>query len=263
MNARTGDFDMRRMTCFLAGLTLLMVAPGLAFAQADPLPVETIEPSTVVTEPAKVAPPPVITEPKPIPVPAPAKPPIPAPKKKAFSDGLKPGQYVWEKRAYDAKNLRIVAVIDIQRIYIFDGSTLVAFSTMSTGKKGHATPTGWFKILQKNVDHKSNLYSNAPMPYMQRLTWDGIALHAGHIPGYPASHGCLRLPLPFAKALYGITKMNQPVIVLADLSSPAPQPEPEVAPEPEPQPEPEAKPEEKPATTDPVTKAADPGMQGD
>ena len=253
---------MRLKTSFLAGFTLLAVAPSLVLAQVEPLPVQTMQPSTTVMEPAKIAPPPVVIEPMPIPAPAPAKPPAPTPKKKAFSDALKPGQFVWEKRANNAKDLRIVAVIDIQRIYVFDGSNLVAFSTMSTGKKGHATPTGWFKILQKNVDHKSNLYSNAPMPYMQRLTWDGIALHAGHIPGYPASHGCLRLPLSFAKALYGVTKMNQPVIVLADLSSPAPQPEPEVTPEPEPQPQPEVKPEEKPVVADPITEAADPGSQG-
>jgi lipoprotein-anchoring transpeptidase ErfK/SrfK len=220
---------MRGATRIFAGFSLIALAPSLALAQAGPQP--------VATDPANVAPPPVVLEPKPIPAPAPAKPAVPAPKKKAFSDGLKPGQYVWEKRANAAKDLRIVAVIDIQRIYVFDGDTLVAFSTMSSGKKGHATPTGTFKILQKNIDHKSNIYSNAPMPYMQRLTWDGIALHAGKIPGYAASHGCLRLPLPFAKALFGITKMDQPVIVLADLSTPAPPPEPEVKPEPEIKPE--------------------------
>lgn len=233
---------MRLKTRFLASFTLLAIAPSLALAQA--------EPPTPVTEPAKIAPPPVVIEPAPMPAQTPTKPPAPAPKKKAFSDGLKPGQYVWEKRANSAKDLRIVAVIDIQRIYVFDGNTLVAFSTMSTGKKGHATPTGWFKILQKNVDHKSNLYSNAPMPYMQRLTWDGIALHAGYIPGYAASHGCLRLPLPFAKALYGVTKMDQPVIVLADLSSPAPKPEPEPVVTPEPV--------VKPVVTDPVNETAAP-----
>ena len=220
---------MRLKTGFLAVFALLVIAPSLALAQA--------ELATTVTQPAQVALPPVVIEPVPMPVPAPAKPPAPTPKKKAFSDGLKPGQFVWEKRANDAKDLRIVAVLDIQRIYVFDGSTLVAFSTMSTGKKGHATPTGSFKILQKNIDHKSNIYSNAPMPYMQRLTWDGIALHAGHIPGYAASHGCLRLPLPFAKALYGVTKMEQPIIVLADLSIPAPKPEPVVIPAPVVEPE--------------------------
>jgi lipoprotein-anchoring transpeptidase ErfK/SrfK len=237
---------MRRSARFLAGFTLMAIAPSLVFAQTVSQPATDIEPPAAVAPPVQTPPPaPVVVDPKPTPVKPTPKPVTPAPKKKAFSDGLKPGQYVWEKRANQAQDLRIVAVIDIQRIYVFDGSTLVAFSTMSTGKKGHSTPTGAFKILQKNVDHKSNLYSNAPMPYMQRLTWDGIALHAGHIPGYPASHGCLRLPLPFAKALFGITKMDQPVIVLADLSSPTPEPEPEVQPETEPKPE--VKPEPAPA----------------
>jgi lipoprotein-anchoring transpeptidase ErfK/SrfK len=229
---------MRRSARYLAGFTLLVVGPSLVFAQPVSPPAGNDETPAAVAPPVQTPEPaPVVVEPKPTPPKPTQKSASPAPKKKAFSDGLKPGQYVWEKRANDAKDLRIVAVIDIQRIYVFDGSTLVAFSTMSTGKKGHPTPTGAFKILQKNIDHKSNLYSNAPMPYMQRLTWDGIALHAGHIPGYAASHGCLRLPLPFAKALYGITKMDQPVIVLADLSSPTPEPEPEVNPETEPKPE--------------------------
>ncbi len=248
---------MRRTTRFLAGFTLSAIAPIAVFAQTAPQTVQGEAVPPVVIDPAPVV----------VPKPAPVKPapkPAPAPKKKAFSDGLKPGQYVWEKRASAAKDLRIIAVIDIQRIYVFDGDTLVAFSTMSSGKKGHPTPTGTFKILQKNVDHKSNIYSNAPMPYMQRLTWDGIALHAGHIPGYAASHGCLRLPLPFAKALYGVTKMDQVVTVLADLSTPAPPPEPEPVPEAKPElkvepvamPEPEQKPEDNPSAPEATTPKA-------
>src|SRR3546814_12301464 len=80
---------------------------------------------------------------------------------------------------------------------------LIGISTISSGTAGHETPTGIFTILQKKVDHKSNLYDDAPMPYMQRLTWSGIAMHAGNLPGYPASHGCIRLPLDFAERLYG------------------------------------------------------------
>src|SRR3546814_10651322 len=72
---------------------------------------------------------------------------------------------------------------------------LVGMASVSTGMKGHRTPTGEFPVLQKRQWHRSNLYSNAPMPFMQRLTWDGIALHAGHNPGYPASHGCIRLQI--------------------------------------------------------------------
>lgn len=101
--------------------------------------------------------------------------------------------------------LRILVSIPQQKAWVFDGSDLVATSPVSTGKRGHETPTGRFHILQKAVHHRSNIYSNAPMPYMQRLTTGGIALHAGHLPGYPASHGCIRLPWGFAKRLYGIT----------------------------------------------------------
>src|SRR3546814_9593425 len=78
--------------------------------------------------------------------------------------------------------------------HVYDGDRLVGMASVSTGMKGHRTPTGEFPVLQKRQWHRSNLYSNAPMPFMQRLTWDGIALHAGHNPGYPARHGCIRLP---------------------------------------------------------------------
>jgi lipoprotein-anchoring transpeptidase ErfK/SrfK len=188
-------------------------------------PVVTSEPATnqpVVTPPPVTAPEPA---PKPVVAPAP-KPPV----KKGAIDSLKPGQFMWEKRDSYEGRLKIVAVLDIQRIYVFHDDKLIGFSTISAGKKGKETPTGYFKILQKNIDHKSNLYSNAPMPYMQRLTWDGIALHGGHIPGYPASHGCIRLPLGFAKALFGATQMEQEVFVLKDVNTPVKRPEPKPVP---------------------------------
>src|SRR5690606_31208058 len=84
---------------------------------------------------------------------------------------------------------------------------------MSSGAAGHETPTGVFAILQKKVDHKSNLYDDAPMPFMQRLTWSGIAMHAGNLPGYPASHGCIRLPRDFAERLHGVTRLGLTVII--------------------------------------------------
>ena len=117
---------------------------------------------------------------------------------------MKPGQFDW--RADDtAGRLSIVISLADQRAYVFRGQDVVAVSTVSSGKQGKETPVGVFTILQKNVEHKSNLYSAAPMPYMQRLTWDGIALHAGKNPGYAASHGCIRLPMAFAKKLYAAT----------------------------------------------------------
>jgi lipoprotein-anchoring transpeptidase ErfK/SrfK len=101
--------------------------------------------------------------------------------------------------------IHILVSIPQQRAWVFEGADLLATTPVSTGKPGHETPTGRFHILQKAVHHRSNVYSNAPMPFMQRLTNSGIALHAGHLPGYPASHGCIRLPWGFAKRLFGLT----------------------------------------------------------
>ena len=108
-------------------------------------------------------------------------------------EALRNGQYVWYEQPQlirastsDWDPVSIVVSIPDQRAYVYRGGRLVAASTVSTGSDGHETPVGAFTILQKKVFHRSNLYSNAPMPYMQRLTWDGIALHAGHLPGYPA-----------------------------------------------------------------------------
>jgi hypothetical protein len=101
--------------------------------------------------------------------------------------------------------VRVVISLPQQRAYVFEGGELLATSAVSTGKRGHETPVGTFRILEKQVHHRSNKYSNAPMPFMERLTMSGIALHAGHLPGYPASHGCIRFPFGFARKLYGIT----------------------------------------------------------
>jgi len=109
--------------------------------------------------------------------------------------------------------VRILVSLPLQRLWVFRGGELVATSRVSTGKRGHATPTGNFPILQKRVEHYSNIYDNAPMPYMQRLTHYGIALHGGRVPGYPASHGCIRLPHAFARRLYRLTDFSSRVIV--------------------------------------------------
>jgi L,D-transpeptidase catalytic domain len=102
-------------------------------------------------------------------------------------------------------DIRVVVSLPEQKAWVFRGPVLLATSPVSTGRPGHETPVGRFPILQKQVHHRSNRYSNAPMPYMQRLTGYGIALHAGALPGYPASHGCIRLPHGFARRLYGMT----------------------------------------------------------
>ncbi|RDS78002.1 hypothetical protein DL238_10590 [Alteriqipengyuania lutimaris] len=103
-----------------------------------------------------------------------------------------------------------------QHMFVFRDGALWDTSPVSTGKPGKDTPSGVFPILQKRVHHRSNIYSNAPMPHMQRLTWGGIALHAGHLPGYPASHGCIRLPRDFARALYRLTDMDSTTVVVVD-----------------------------------------------
>jgi hypothetical protein len=110
----------------------------------------------------------------------------------------------------------IVVSLPSQRMFVFKNGEPWNSSPVSTGRRGHDTPTGVFPILQKKVHHRSNLYDGAPMPYMQRLTWDGAALHAGAVPGYPASHGCIRLPRGFAKQLYSLTDFSATVVLIAD-----------------------------------------------
>ena len=129
---------------------------------------------------------------------------------------LKPGQFFWAPQIAPTGPVTMIVSLKTQRAYVYRNGVPIGVSTISSGKPGHATPTGVFTILQKRVDHKSNLYNNAPMPYMQRLTWDGIALHAGSLPGYPASHGCVRLPLEFAKLLYGVTQLGLTVVITDD-----------------------------------------------
>ncbi|MEW6643169.1 MAG: L,D-transpeptidase family protein [Pseudomonadota bacterium] len=108
----------------------------------------------------------------------------------------------------------IIAIsVEKQHLKIYDANGLFAESPVSTGMRGHSTPMGVFSVIQKNKWHRSNLYSNAPMPYMQRITWSGVALHAGVVPGYPASHGCIRLPMAFATKLWAWTRLGARVIV--------------------------------------------------
>lgn len=126
---------------------------------------------------------------------------------------LKPGEFLWHPEIAPAGPVVLVVSLDEQRAYVYRNGIAIGLSTISSGKPGKDTPTGVFTILQKNKDHRSNLYNNAPMPYMQRLTWDGIALHGGKLPGYPASHGCVRLPHAFAEKLFGITRNGDTVVV--------------------------------------------------
>ncbi len=126
---------------------------------------------------------------------------------------LKPGQFLWQPERSQSGPALVVVNLHTQRLLLFRNGIPVAASTISSGKTGHETPTGVFTILQKNEKHFSKTYNNAPMPNMQRLTWRGIALHAGNLPGYPASHGCVRLPLQFSKLLFGETGVGMTVVI--------------------------------------------------
>jgi peptidoglycan hydrolase-like protein with peptidoglycan-binding domain len=115
--------------------------------------------------------------------------------------------------AADNKSLQIVVSKSDQSLALYENGEIVATSKVSTGKAGHETPSGIFSILEKRKYHESNIYSAAPMPFMQRLTWSGIALHEGKVPNYPASHGCVRLPPKFAQSLFGETRYGVHVII--------------------------------------------------
>lgn len=134
---------------------------------------------------------------------------------------LRPGDFYWHPEIAPAGPLIVLVSLDEQRLYVYRNGIAIAASTISSGKEGHETPTGVFTILQKSKDHRSNLYNNAPMPYMQRLTWDGIALHGGSLPGYPASHGCVRLPHKFAQKLFSETRRGDTVVVSNAKMNPA------------------------------------------
>lgn len=125
---------------------------------------------------------------------------------------LAPNRFLWNDSG-SSEPVSIVISIPDQKAYIYRGAMLIGASTVSTGKDGKETPVGVFPILQKSEKHKSNLYNSAPMPFMQRLTWDGVAIHAGMNPGFPASHGCIRVPTEFAKKLFAITSRGTPVLV--------------------------------------------------
>ncbi len=126
---------------------------------------------------------------------------------------LKPGQYVWRDVPEAAGRQRVVISLSEQLAYLYRGDTLIAASTISTGKFEKPTPPGVFSVLDKHPMYRSKTYDNAPMPWMQRIDGYGIALHAGFNPGTPASHGCVRLPMAFAKKLYSVTKVGTPVYI--------------------------------------------------
>ena len=133
-------------------------------------------------------------------------------------DALRPGEFEWLPAAQRPTGTPLMIIVNLreQRAYVYRDGERIAITTVSTGRPGRETPTGTFEILQKEKVHRSTLYDDAPMPFMQRLTWDGVALHAGRIPGHPASHGCVRLPAKFAEQLYELTERGETVVVSED-----------------------------------------------
>ena len=110
--------------------------------------------------------------------------------------------------------------LEEQVAHVYRNGVTIGYAGISSGKPGHDTPTGVFQTLQKDANHHSSKYNNAPMPYTQRLTWDGVALHAGGLPGYPSSHCCVHLPSEFARRLFEISPMGMTVVVAKDVESP-------------------------------------------
>jgi hypothetical protein len=133
---------------------------------------------------------------------------------------FKPGDYVWHPEISPAGPVVIIVSLPAQKMYVYRNGVRIGRSTVSTGKPGKHTPTGVFTVLQKKVSHESSIYKGAQMPHMQRLTWSGIAMHAGHLPGYPASAGCVRMPVDFAEKLYLVTRNGTSVIITDDKFAP-------------------------------------------
>jgi len=126
---------------------------------------------------------------------------------------LKPGEYWWNPRISPAGPVVVLVSLPLQIVNVYRNGILVGRSSISSGSKGHDTPTGVFTILEKKQTHRSKKYDDAPMPNMQRLTWTGIAMHSGNLPGYPASHGCVRMPYDFSTLLFGITGSGGTVVI--------------------------------------------------
>ena len=138
---------------------------------------------------------------------------------------LKPGQWVWAPQIAPSGPVLVYVDLASQTADVYRNGVRIAVTTVSTGKPGHETPDGVFTILQKDPTHHSSKYNNAPMPFQERLTVDGVALHAGGLPGYPESHGCVHLPLEFSKLLFGITHLGGTVIIAGKAGQPVTSPD--------------------------------------
>lgn len=128
--------------------------------------------------------------------------------------------FAWHPERAKSGPILIVVDLDVQVAYVYRNGIEIGRTNVSTGMPGHRTPTGVFSILGKDVNHHSTIYNNASMPYAERLTWSGVFLHAGGLPGYPSSHGCVHLPLAFAKDLYAVTGSDDTTVVITANAQP-------------------------------------------
>ncbi len=134
---------------------------------------------------------------------------------------LRPNEYTWHPQTSPKGPVLVVISLPEQQAYVYRNGVIIGRTTISSGRAGHRTPTGVFTVLEKQRKHYSNIYKGAPMPYMERLTWSGIALHGGKLPGYPDSHGCVRLPKEFSELLFGVTRVGTTVVVANESSDSA------------------------------------------
>lgn len=137
------------------------------------------------------------------------------------SDQLKNGEFTWAPEIAPTGPIVVLVSLDEQRAYTYRNGILIGEATVSTGKPGHETPTGVFTTKLKDKDHHSSKYNNAAMPYTQKITNDGVALHAGGIPGYPESHGCVHLPSEYARLLFGASPLGMTVVIADAKTQPA------------------------------------------
>lgn len=193
----------------------LRVRPIVAAAKPAPAELHARQPATPTAAPPAPA---AVLPPRPVP----SAPPPPLPAEPIASlgstDPLAPEKALAPASAEtpvpSGGGVLIVVSLASQKAFVFKDGELWGSSPVSTGKRGKGTPAGRYTILEKQVHHRSRTYDNAPMPYMQRLTWGGVAMHAGHLPGYPASHGCIRMPRSFAKKLYNLTDFGSTTVVV-------------------------------------------------
>jgi len=140
------------------------------------------------------------------------------------ADKLKPGQWVWKPEIAPTGPILVYVDLSRQLATVYRNGVRIGVSTISSGRPGYETPTGVFTILEKNKEHFSKKYDDAPMPYQERLTWGGVALHAGGLPGYPESHGCVHLPLAFSKILFDAMPMGGTVVIAGGHEDPVKRP---------------------------------------